>query len=45
IDGDLSFDAIVQKLVNEITAEREYSNERYQALERVYNDLQSGELS
>ncbi|CAF5064120.1 unnamed protein product, partial [Rotaria magnacalcarata] len=41
IDGDLSFDAIVQKLVNEITAEREYSNERYQALERVYNDLQS----
>ncbi|CAM4859045.1 unnamed protein product [Rotaria socialis] len=41
IDDDLSFDAIAQKLVNEITAEREYSNERYQASEKEYNELQS----
>lgn len=42
IDDDLPFDAMAQKIVDEITSEREYSNERYQALEKAHNDLQSG---
>ncbi|CAF1445487.1 unnamed protein product, partial [Rotaria sordida] len=41
IDDNLSFDHIAQKIMDEITKEREYSNERYQTLEKAHNDLQS----
>ncbi|CAF1375878.1 unnamed protein product, partial [Rotaria sordida] len=41
LDDNLSFDHIAQKIMDEITKEREYSNERYQTLEKAHNDLQS----
>ena len=44
MDDDFSFDQIAQEIVDQITRERERVDERYQALEKTYNDLQSGKL-
>ncbi|CAF3364647.1 unnamed protein product, partial [Rotaria sp. Silwood2] len=41
IDDDISFDHIAQKIIDQITKEREYSDERYQTLEKAHMNLQS----
>ncbi len=45
IGDDFSFDQIAQEIVDQITKERTDFNERHQALEKVNNDLQSGNLN
>ncbi len=42
IDEYASFDEIAQQIVDQVTKEREDFSEKYQALERSSNDLQSG---
>jgi chromosome segregation ATPase len=41
VDETVSLDDIAQQIVDQATREREDFNERYQALERANNDLQS----
>ena len=43
-DDDVSFDNLAQQIVDAITKERESLNEQYQALEKAYNEIQSGML-
>jgi len=42
LDYNVSFDQIVEQLVDEIKRERKESNERYELLERANRDLRSG---
>ncbi|CAF3904832.1 unnamed protein product, partial [Rotaria sp. Silwood1] len=41
IDNDLSFEHVAQKIIDQITKERESFNERYEILEKAHTDLQS----
>jgi hypothetical protein len=41
IDDNASFDEIAQQIADQVTREREDFSEKYQALERAYNDFQS----
>ncbi|CAF4949422.1 unnamed protein product, partial [Rotaria sp. Silwood1] len=44
IDNDLSFEHVAQKIIDQITQERESFNERYEILEKAHTDLQSETL-
>ncbi|CAF1445601.1 unnamed protein product, partial [Rotaria sp. Silwood1] len=44
IDNDLSFEHVAQKIIDQITKERESFNERYEILEKAHTDLQSETL-